>query len=98
MSDRPTKMTNESGEWETIPLTDEEIAEMEADQESRDVDMNNIRPDRNGLLAMCDWTQMPDSPLSDEKKAEWATYRQELRDMPAGFTKVSEVVFPTPPE
>jgi hypothetical protein len=26
---------------------------------------------------------MPDSPLSDTKKAEWATYRQELRDLPA---------------
>ena len=25
---------------------------------------------------------MPDSPLSDSKKAEWATYRQQLRDLP----------------
>lgn len=38
---------------------------------------------RNGLLAASDWTQSPDSPLSDAKKQEWATYRQQLRDLPA---------------
>ena len=27
---------------------------------------------RNLRLAACDWTQMPDSALSDTKKAEWA--------------------------
>jgi len=37
---------------------------------------------RNNRLTASDWTQMPDSPLSDEKKAEWATYRQALRDLP----------------
>jgi len=36
---------------------------------------------RNVLLYGCDWTQLPDSPLSDSKKKEWATYRQELRDI-----------------
>ena len=25
---------------------------------------------------------MPDSPLTDSKKTEWATYRQQLRDIP----------------
>ena len=29
---------------------------------------------RNNKLIASDWTQMPDSPLSAEKKAEWATY------------------------
>ena len=47
---------------------------------------------------MKDWTQGNDSPLTDEKKAEWATYRQELRDIPATYSKVSEVVWPTEPE
>lgn len=37
---------------------------------------------RNNKLIASDWTQMPDSPLSAEKKAEWATYRQALRDLP----------------
>lgn len=40
-----------------------------------------IRPERNRLLAECDWTLGLDSPLSDEKKEEWKIYRQSLRDM-----------------
>ena len=40
---------------------------------------------RNRRLAASDWTQMPDSPLSASKKAEWALYRQALRDIPQQF-------------
>ena len=36
---------------------------------------------RNDLLADSDWTQMNDSPLANDVKTQWATYRQELRDM-----------------
>lgn len=52
---------------------------------------------RDQRLADTDWTQANDSPLSEEKKAEWATYRQALRDLPAqeGFPNVA---FPTPPQ
>ena len=39
------------------------------------------RVTRNKLLADTDWTQMNDSPLSNEDKTSWATYRQELRDL-----------------
>ena len=39
------------------------------------------RTTRNKLLADSDWTQMNDSPLSNEDKTAWATYRQELRDL-----------------
>ena len=37
---------------------------------------------RNLKLEASDWTQMADSPLTDSKKAEWATYRQTLRNIP----------------
>ena len=37
------------------------------------------RTTRNKLLADTDWTQINDSPLSNEDKTAWATYRQELR-------------------
>ena len=43
--------------------------------------MDTFRQYRNELLANTDWTQSNDSPLSEEKKKEWATYRQELRDI-----------------
>ena len=40
-----------------------------------------IRNQRNDLLAKCDWTVLADSPLTEEKRAEWLTYRQALRDI-----------------
>lgn len=36
---------------------------------------------RNALLAESDWTQLADVPLSAEMKSQWATYRQQLRDL-----------------
>ena len=39
------------------------------------------RVTRNKLLADSDWTQVNDSPLANDVKTQWATYRQELRDM-----------------
>lgn len=62
-----------------------------------------LRLERNEKLAECDWTQTTDSVLSAEKKAEWATYRQQLRDMPETvansetFIKSSDPVWPTKP-
>lgn len=59
-----------------------------------------VRRDRDLLLAECDWTQNSDSPLTTEKKAEWATYRQALRDVPAtnsSVTNIDNVVWPTEP-
>ena len=44
--------------------------------------MADVRARRNELLAESDWAVMPDSPLSESKKAEWVTYRQALRDLP----------------
>lgn len=41
----------------------------------------NIRNRRNMLLNECDWTQLSDSPLTEEKKLEWRVYRQDLRDI-----------------
>ena len=81
-----------------IPLTDDEIAEQEARREAADQNFTMTRSQRTGILASTDWTQLTDAPLTDEKKAEWATYRQDLRDLPATYSRVSEVVWPTPPE
>lgn len=58
---------------------------------------NDIRLMREIELKKCDWRVMPDSPLSDSKKAEWQTFRQALRDIPtqAGFP--TNVTWPTKP-
>tara|TARA_B100000470_G_C19670164_1_gene337209 strand:+ start:266 stop:649 length:384 start_codon:yes stop_codon:yes gene_type:complete len=60
-----------------------------------------IRDTRTGLLYESDWTQGEDVPLTEEKKAEWTTYRQELRDLPVTFVdaeKIEDVIFPILPE
>ena len=61
---------------------------------------NAVRIERNTLLTESDWTQMSDSPLTDSKKTEWATYRQSLRDLPSNnssATSIDDVTFPSVP-
>ena len=58
---------------------------------------NSLRKLRNLKLQECDWTQLTDSPLSEEEKDAWASYRQELRDMPTNMTDPEIPVWPTPP-
>ena len=63
--------------------------------------LDEIRIIRENRLNKSDWTQTEDSPLSDAKKAEWATYRQLLRDLPSQYTdsdNINDVVFPTQPD
>ena len=57
------------------------------------------RAKRNAGLEWCDWTQLPDSPLSDSKKAEWATFRQALRDITShsNWPNLEEEDWPTEP-
>ena len=45
-----------------------------------------LRRIRNEMLLLCDWTQLPNAPLTDEKKKEWENYRQALRDLPSKST------------
>ena len=56
-----------------------------------------LRTERNQFLAACDWTQIPDAPLSQEKKSEWAQYRQALRDLPDTISDPTQVVWPVSP-
>ena len=82
---------------EYIELTAEELQEIADRVAEADLDFSMVRSERDGKLASSDWTQIGDAALGAHTAEEWATYRQELRDLPAGFSKVSEVVWPTPP-
>lgn len=48
-------------------------------------------------LSNSDWTQIPNNPLTPEYSAEWAVYRQELRDFMATWTPSNEANLPNPP-
>jgi hypothetical protein len=59
-----------------------------------------LRIDRDNLLSKSDWTQIADCQLSDTKKAEWVTYRQQLRDLPTSYPNLADlddVTWPTEP-
>ena len=47
--------------------------------------LSAVRALRNARLFDCDWTQLPDAPLSDAQRERWRTYRQALRDMMDDF-------------
>lgn len=53
----------------------------------------NLRGVRDRLLIYSDWSQGTDIP--SELKASYATYRQELRDLPANVTKPAYEVLVT---
>ncbi|OUX24852.1 MAG: hypothetical protein CBE16_12765 [Rhodospirillaceae bacterium TMED256] len=56
-----------------------------------------LRETRDVLLNQSDWTRMDDNQLSSDKKAEWATYRQALRDLPANTADPANPTYPTKP-
>ena len=68
---------------EPIPPTPEQV-------------MRQIKIERNSRLSRSDWTQLPDVTLTNEQKAAWAAYRQQLRDFPA-ICNPANPVWPTPP-
>ncbi|EFY7055480.1 hypothetical protein H4G63_004523 [Salmonella enterica] len=57
-----------------------------------------VREIRDRLIRDTDWTQVSDSPLSSEKKEEFAIYRQALRDITETYSDPDLVVFPPKPE
>jgi hypothetical protein len=65
------------------------VVEMTAEEVALNVNVQieantySNRNTRNQLLTESDWTQMPDSALTDEAKALWVTYRTALRDLTA---------------
>ena len=43
----------------------------------------SMKQDRNLRLTASDWSVLPDNGLSEEDKAPWLAYRQQLRDLPS---------------
>jgi hypothetical protein len=61
--------------------------------------MTYIRAWCRDVLQSTDWTQLPDSPLSDENKEKYRVFRQKVRDLPAKYnddTTLDEIEWPSP--
>jgi hypothetical protein len=81
----------------TPPIPKEEILAI-LPQVELDMALNNLRAKRNKLLIDSDYVVLADSPVTD--KANWITYRQELRDITNGLTtieQVNNITWPTKP-
>lgn len=77
------------------------VAKTDAEKQSYDNVRNaetidSLRDKRNVFLLKSDWTQSPDSPLTDAKKTEWRIYRQSLRDI-TETPDLTNVTWPTQP-
>ena len=57
----------------------------------------SVRAERDKKLTETDWTQVADSPLSSDKKTEWAAYRTSLRDLPSASGFPHTMTWPTEP-
>ena len=75
-------------------LTDEQKKTLE-DRFASEKDPAHLRLLRNNKLAASDWTQGSDVPA--EIKSAWATYRQQLRDLPANTSDPTKPTWPTKP-
>jgi hypothetical protein len=56
---------------------------------------DQIRVQRDILIAATDWTQLPDVNIVN--KQAWTVYRQSLRDITTTFSDPNGVVWPTKP-
>jgi len=83
-------------------IVDEVSQTVTTDQAQADAivasNLDRLRTERNTKLVESDWTQYNDSPLDDEAKTSWATYRQELRDLPDTIDDPANPTWPEVPE
>jgi len=82
-----------------VPFTAEEETEFDAAEAAWNAGANDRlaekeRLKRDSLLAKTDWRASSDLTLS----AEWATYRQALRDVPSQAGFPNSINWPTEPE
>lgn len=77
--------------WIITNATEEEVSQRINNKWSE------VRSVRNLSLSDCDWTQLPDSPLSEIKKTEWTVYRQSLRDI-TNQQDPFNIIWPTKPQ
>ena len=85
--------TYESLEWKDKT---EKPTEEELNMKWVELKKEQMREKRNELLKECDFRFVSDFPQSEEKKQEWQTYRQALRDFPSVWVEGME--YPLKPE
>jgi len=89
--------------YETPVFTDIVQSTLPTEEELFQTALTALRIERDKLIAESDWTQLADvqSIHDDIWKTAWATYRQQLRDLPnqciTGEINIYEIEWPTKP-
>ena len=96
-----TKISKRLVDGVVVDISDEEMVTIDAKETewetgSSERELNLLRAERNTKLAETDWTQSRDVTLAND--ADWATYRQALRDITDTYTSLDDVVWPEKPE
>tara|TARA_B100001057_G_scaffold124786_1_gene123516 strand:+ start:2821 stop:3120 length:300 start_codon:yes stop_codon:yes gene_type:complete len=91
---------NKMVDGKLVELTDEEEKQLLINQEIYEKDFSDIRLRRNRLLQETDWIVIREREQagSVHNFEAFMKYRQELRDIPTKYNKVSLVKWPTKPE
>lgn len=79
-------------QYELVGLTIDEANEQVLAQE-----LEYVRKLRNQKLLESDWTQLPNNHLTEEKRQEWAEYRQKLRDITENREIGQDIIWPNQP-
>lgn len=58
------------------------------------VSVEELREERDKRLTASDFSQLLDTPLSEEDRDTWRSYRQSLRDLPANYTPIESPEWP----
>lgn len=81
-------------EWNTVNLEYDKKNKYPTGQAMTDDQLwVALRTERTQRLIFSDWTVLEDSPLSDAKKSEYKTYRQQLRDLPSTVSDIQAFNF-----
>lgn len=56
------------------------------------ISIDEIRFQRDILIAKTDWTQLPDAPLTTAQKAKYKSYRTALRDLPQKYVNMQNII------
>lgn len=64
-------------------------------EKRKEVIAEQVRQQRDRLLAECDWRSLPDAPGDRDA---WLVYRQKLRDITQQPGFPDNIQLPTPPE
>lgn len=81
---------------ERIQLTAEEEAQRDAEEQAWEAGafdraIAQLRATRDKDLKDSDWTQLPDTTLTNVQKQAWMQFRTELRNITDGLTTVEQV-------